>query len=145
MTGFFDDTKQAIRKTTADLVAELMKNQIEDLRERTAKGQDVNYLEFADYSPRYAADKLRMIGSNSPVNLWLYGDMIPNYQITRIFARFDGAEVIAGFTDQAEAWKAYQHDYGVNQKQREFIGITEPEADRRAQEAQAYLDKMWRS
>jgi hypothetical protein len=111
---------------------------------------DVQGIGFEPYTENYARRKQYLVGFSRPVNLWLWGNMMPNFQFLGVDDTLFGAEASAGFTDDFAAAKALWHnkiDGGEAPylPQREFIGFSDAEADRRAQEAQAYLDKMWRS
>lgn len=107
---------------------------VDYMRERTAKGKDVNGQTFAPYSSSYKeSDAYEAYGKSSKVNMQLSGDMLAALDFET-----SGNTVTFLFDNSEEEAKAYGHMTGMDghptldgkTPKREFFGITREEIEK---------------
>lgn len=63
-----------------DIQKRMEHNMTAYIKQRTLKGKSL-YGDLAAYTPRYAQHKKRVVGSNSPVNLYLSGELLNAFMV----------------------------------------------------------------
>jgi hypothetical protein len=101
---------------------------IDKMKDRSAKGLDINGNSFVDYSESYTKSiPFQAAGKTKNVNMRLSGDMLGSIDILSI----NGNNIKIGFADRNEELKAHGHMTGGGKNNnlpvREFFGVSEKE------------------
>ena len=115
---------EKINKEAKRFMKILASDSISIIIHRTKKGLGVDNKKFSDYTRPYKKYKKKKGRSNSPVNLIFRFRMLANMSPKK---SSKGAKIV--FTSVQERLKAYYHNYGIGQPQRQFFGLREKEKD----------------
>ncbi|TAN62859.1 hypothetical protein EPN18_03895 [bacterium] len=114
---------------TPELLSELGEVAVKMLRERMAKGIDVEGRPFQPYSAGWKKARVKRGKASAPVDLNFEGNMLASM---KAIVNAAGGEVAISFENGKEAEKANFHNVsgaGSSKVRRVFLGLTESEAD----------------
>lgn len=119
--------KNALAQGSTVLMDKIGDEATKEMHERTAAGKDVNQKEFKPYSAKYAEWKRKKVGSSTPVNLKLHGDMLDAVK------KQTTSKTCRVFVEKGLQWtKARVHNYkgragrgtGFSMPERRWFGVS---------------------